>query len=295
VDAKDDLQRICAEDIPSLVRVSELRRLWRSVVRDPERPETDRLKEMVLSLDDLPASTFHAVVALADLPEAAIWTLFTVGSAAFETVWEGLQRLSFAWWALPLAAWQAGISRFADQMEQRAAAVLGAERARSGTLEAVEATFSRIHQRWSGGEVVFDALATAGTTGLPAEQLSSSELLMARSPAGRDILTNLLCDAAMELRQRQAESRWPTWPDRSAPEISPIVRRIVQKCAPASMSFHLPVLSGPVFVAEQVITGVLLSSEQLLATRIFRAFDPQWFDLAQSISMAFFWNDRNTR
>lgn len=269
---KDRLQAIATEDLTAPERVKKLADLWRALLSEPEAPELERLRTMVASLEELPANTFHAVVALAEVPEAAVWVLLSSSARRFDEVWEGLERLRFTWWSIPLEAW----SRGAEALRSSLVAKLGDDpMGRELVAERMASSLDRVQDRMPALRPVRKRLTDAGRLPLPP-----------RAPDEPDYrpwtLTAALDAEAQQLIARRAAGgpRWPQFQEGCA-ALTPR-----QAVMPSTERWRRAVLDAPLWVAETLAAGRKVPLHRLLELRLLRAFDVAWFDQALALRLA---------
>ena len=262
----DALQAAALADLSPEARSRLMAKLWLEALAEPDTPVADRLLAMVRTLDSLPPNTFHAVVALERVPEAAVWCWLRSSAAVRPVVWEGLERLDFAWWLIPLEAWRRGVEAYAAWLRTR---LVGAETPEEGvealTREAIDKALDGAQARLPMLTVLRTRLAEAG---LPVSAASGDEAALLGMPPA-------VIDQLLGGERTEAEARWR---DRQRPVTSDELARALGKGQD-------PLHAGPVWLARQILGGAV-PRPLVFDLRILRAFDPGHFDWALGLSLA---------
>lgn len=263
-------------------RHSLLESKLRALAEAPDHTDWETVYTYLRNYRGFPPSTLDLVEVLADTPCSAALTLMRAGESDFDSIWETLEDLPFAWWGVTLDDWvSAARSLYERYLQQFAVLEEGAE---PMAYSAFEVFFRRSAEMADFMKVVSEAIH-AGAFGRAAPQLG-----MAGTPQGRQILFGQREQARQELVRSRADEQWPQahgvmeWKE-NATDISEVHRSLWLQ-PPKGTGFRSPVLNAPVVAALCSVLGDRPDQKLLFELKTLRAFDTRWFDEAYRATLA---------
>lgn len=266
--------------------------LLRQLSADPNHNDWKKVKACFNHLKHLPATTFDVISRLARHPDAAATALLKTGEDSFDEVWNGLERLPFAWYLVPVSSW----IKAAKEREKNL----------RGTLAPLAGTF--------GGnlDTVVDASFKTFFNQIPIRQpgmqslveLTKHELFSTLIPnlqylhmftmknAHQTMKMVILAPAEQDLLQMHADDIWPMCPELGEEWWPTVQGQIPEELhtlwntTMAGPEFRLSVLNAPVAAAFCATFNIKLKKRMVFIIRKLREFDPTWFDVAYGYTLA---------
>lgn len=260
-------------------RVESLTQVFNKMAGNADHPCWNLLQEHIDTLGTLPAPTFDVVVTLARHPDAvALAAIKQAATARLRGFATAMESLPFAWWLVPFSSWKRAL--FAHQRS-----VVGlAER-----FDFIDAN-KELHR------MVKELMAQGGALETAARWLD--HLLTPDSSVwaflGDAAPTSLTAVYASFVRE-SVDRTWPSFTQPDAPcswlhNLEFSKRDFEDLCVATFNGTHRDVVAAPVVAAWAAVRGAPLSAEQLIELRRLRAFEPEWFDYAWSMTSVRLWS-----
>jgi len=284
----DEAEADGPDRLADIVRVPQRNRRQRLLARhvatlaaSPAHAEWELLRSYLRTFQRLPASTLDVVKAVANCPRAAAMALMQADEVDFDSIWDMLEELPFAWWAVPLEDWL-GAARTLHEHYVELLSVL--EDGASDTARgAFSVFFSRGSERAAFFPVLYEAVKAAVFDGY------SPQLGAVSSPAGQQAMVVERESARQDLLLARADEEWPQGPGVAQWKKLhwhrvPDVLKPLWLTPPQGVGFRSPVLNAPVVAALSVVLAIPIGTDLLFELHALRAFDSRWFDEAYRLT-----------
>jgi len=262
------------------------------LAQDASDEDWELCLEYLSTLQDYPAQTFRVVSAVAKSCDAAALAAFlAVHETWFIPFARCLEKLSMAWFLIPVGSWMRAAQRFhvraRMQMERYVDEALPAEALKlldpdARLREALDRLRRKLAEFMPALDCVLDAVGCRVNQRAP-----DSAHLQSAARGDWEALEGDLARAKNQLRIRHSSLETAEWPREDLDGVlqgfgvdMAIVRR-----EPSDKSYARSVINGPIVAATiQVLGGHrTLPSDAVQSIKALRSFDPIWFDCAQSI------------
>jgi hypothetical protein len=256
------------------------------MARNPAHPDWSVAFEY-LQLTNLPVQSFPLLRLIARSERATAMAATVAGVADFALVWERLEKLSVAWWQIPLTKWEDTIESFFVHRRDQFAAVPDPEIATDLLTKDLDARISRLVDRMPGLQ--------------PALAFLRSRLLCEPLPpavsriANPQILQYLAEDYNRHRFEHCPTQRLGPAQLPALPEIADCVLRLQQERHPATHLFvprrgryqdatRADFADAPALVAVLGVNGTKMPRKLASTIRRARDCDPDWFDQALQLA-----------
>lgn len=277
-------------------RIVSLEDLLVRMLRDPGHPEWPHLDPYVVTLGELPATTFDLLDAMALVPGSCVYALLAgQRRLSFHALWSAFEDLSFAWELVSISDWIRGIRAW---WESSLRALEGCDEATrawatESFLTRYRDTTEHVRMRMPAFSVIHELLERRVFARNEESNQSVIRMLTFPGGGGRKPLLDDRNQALQVLRRRHADDRWPM-----NDTLRVVHEHIMSKLPRKLLALdgfdprmtlhpeHRSVALAPVLAALAAACGVSLRPEQIFAIRQLKSFDLEWFQRCYDLTLA---------
>lgn len=243
-------------------------------------PDWKKVHATIERTQDMPATAFDLLDALANHPQAAAMALVLAkDKEAAERTWNALEQFAFMWHTIPIEAWENAIAlrwqSFKTELDK-----LPAEFDFARTAQSILKNIVDIFRRHLGSDspamIWLNEKLQLGLS-IPAKHNMPPHQYL---PTTQFALANEFM--ALRTRQNPDFIRWPEWNFDDVLENFPLTRQLGNSTL---HDWELAVAYAPLIAAEACATGVNIPKPVLMRLRRMQSFDSRWFDSAYCFAL----------
>ena len=231
--------------------------------------EWEFLIQMLLSTDDLPASSVDVLVGLTTIPRLLVRCLFRVDSVPRQRLWHLERELPFSWLLVKREIWWQE-SKIAFDVVREALEKAGQDDAAEMALDAVSSILAEGARSNAGLKTVGVDTALRLAAGRLTQELAE-ERRVARDEA-----------ISSQIKLRNSLDDWPSGDGRKQWEREIRHEKVLSKLwqDPKELPHRQPLFDTPIAAACYSLLAVEPTRRAVYLVRRMRTHDQEWFDLA---------------